>query len=357
MISFKELREKLTPEDIKRILRERYNEEPYYDKEEQNYIIYRTCCHNGDSHKLYYYKNTHLFKCYTHCGLFDIFELIIKMEALNGFEIGPMEAVSIAGFKITNEERETLQNDSIVSDLNRLQDIHNYNARIEEEVKLDVLDIDFLDERYTFDTLALQTWVQEGISLWTMAEYHVTYDSVENCIVIPHLDDKGQMVGVRGRFFNEGHAKYMPLMYNGKILKHPLSQTLYGYYQNQDAMKMTKSAIIFESEKSVLKMATLYGDRNISVATCGQTISHKHIQLLLKLGVTKVVLAYDADYLPGSEEMNEVFRHYKYKAEPLKTYFDVSIIIDTKGRLGYKDSPIDQGLAVFTELMKERINI
>ena len=89
MISFKELREKLTPEDIKRILRERYNEEPYYDKEEQNYIIYRTCCHNGDSHKLYYYKNTHLFKCYTHCGLFDIFELIIKMKemGLDGLEV------------------------------------------------------------------------------------------------------------------------------------------------------------------------------------------------------------------------------------------------------------------------------
>lgn len=358
MISFKELRERLTPEDIKNILSTQYNEEPYYDKEDSNYIIYRTCCHDGDSHKLYYYKNTHLFKCYTHCGLFDIFELIIKLEALQGRTIGKIDAVARAGFKISEAEQKELESDSIVRDLNRLFEINAFNQEEQTEINLDPIDISFLDERYTFDTNALQTWVQEGISLLSMIEYRITYDTLENCIIIPQFDENGIVVGVRGRFFNEdSNAKYKPVIYNGKVLRHPLSQTLYGFYQNKEAMKMTKSAIIFESEKSVLKLATLYGDRNISVATCGQTISRKHIDLLLSIGVTKVVLAYDADYLPGSEEMNEVFKTYKYKAEPLKTYFDVSIIIDTKGRLKYKDSPIDQGLAVFTELMRERINI
>ena len=46
-----------------------------------NYIISRTVCHNGDSHKLYYYENTQLFKCYSgECGTFDVFELIQKVE-------------------------------------------------------------------------------------------------------------------------------------------------------------------------------------------------------------------------------------------------------------------------------------
>jgi len=26
-----------------------------------------TMCHGGDSHKLIYYKDTHMFMCYTHC--------------------------------------------------------------------------------------------------------------------------------------------------------------------------------------------------------------------------------------------------------------------------------------------------
>ena len=39
----------------------------------------RTICHGGDSHKLYYYSNTHLFHCYTGCGdaSFDIYELLL----------------------------------------------------------------------------------------------------------------------------------------------------------------------------------------------------------------------------------------------------------------------------------------
>ena len=38
-------------------------------------IVSRTICHGGQSHKLYYYSNTSLFKCYTDCGgeAFDIF--------------------------------------------------------------------------------------------------------------------------------------------------------------------------------------------------------------------------------------------------------------------------------------------
>ena len=40
-------------------------------------IISRTICHGGYSHKLYYYENTKLFKCYTDClDSFDIYELI-----------------------------------------------------------------------------------------------------------------------------------------------------------------------------------------------------------------------------------------------------------------------------------------
>ena len=48
-----------------------------------DYIISRTICHNpaGEgSHKLYYYDNTKLFKCFTDCGeTFDVFELIQKI--------------------------------------------------------------------------------------------------------------------------------------------------------------------------------------------------------------------------------------------------------------------------------------
>lgn len=42
----------------------------------------KTICHCGDSHKLYYYNNTRLFRCYTDCpeDSFDIFELVKKVK-------------------------------------------------------------------------------------------------------------------------------------------------------------------------------------------------------------------------------------------------------------------------------------
>ena len=42
-----------------------YNLLDYLNGEPQmfsNYIVARTICHDGDSHKLYYYENTQLFR-------------------------------------------------------------------------------------------------------------------------------------------------------------------------------------------------------------------------------------------------------------------------------------------------------
>ena len=41
-------------------------------------IISKTICHNGDSHKLYYYDNSKRFTCYTgNCGTgFSIYDLV-----------------------------------------------------------------------------------------------------------------------------------------------------------------------------------------------------------------------------------------------------------------------------------------
>ena len=72
-----DVKEQLELEDI-------YNLFEYFEAEPQlynTYIIAKTICHDGNTHKLYYYENTGLCKCYSgHCGTFDIFELIQKIE-------------------------------------------------------------------------------------------------------------------------------------------------------------------------------------------------------------------------------------------------------------------------------------
>ena len=55
---------------------------------QNNVIISRTICHGGDSHKLFYYDNTKLFKCYTECSeTFDVFQLVMKVQKVNNKEI------------------------------------------------------------------------------------------------------------------------------------------------------------------------------------------------------------------------------------------------------------------------------
>ena len=357
MLTFKELRERLEPADIKKILRQ-YGIEPHY--ENKNYIIYETCCHNpiGEgSHKLYYYTNTHMFKCYTECdSMFDIFELVTKIESLRGRKIGKAEAIKITGFELSLKEMNEIANDSIANDLTRLIYINNAGG-VAEEKELLPLKTDFLDERYTFDPVALKSWIDEGISINSMFFYRITYDPIDNCIIIPQYDESGSVVGVRGRFLGEDvEDKYKPIMYNGVLLNCPTNSILYGYSQNKRALNMTKTCIIFEGEKSTLMMDTIYGRNNISVSVFGQKISKKQIKLLVDAGVSNVVIAFDADYKTPLEAQQK-FEEYKKIAKPLTTYFNVSIIIDFKGRLDYKDSPIDKGEKIFNELMKERIYI
>lgn len=357
MANFKDLRDSLTPENIIDILRS-YDVEAVYVRD--SYIIFPTCCHNliGGSPKLYYYCNTHLFHCFTECNAsFDIFDLIIQMEKLRGREIGKIEAIKKTGLEVPEYEFDSLAEESLLGDLSHLAEINQTSIYDTDNSQLEVLDIGFLDTRFSFDVAALKVWVKENISLNTMLKYRITYDPIENCIIIPQFDDKGRVVGVRGRFLGEeAKDKYRPIMFNGKLLAHPLSKTLYGFYQNQSAIAQTKTAIIFESEKSVLKMDTVYDRNNISVATCGQNITREQIQLLINSGVSNVVLAFDADYR-NYKEFSEVYDKYKRICGPLSTYFNVTMVMDDNmdnRLLGYKDSPIDQGPDIFNQLMRNR---
>ena len=76
MIDYKEIIENLEDEKVKRLL-----EELSADViEKDDYFMISTICHNENieeaSHKLYYYKNSHMFYCYTECGAMSIFKLL-----------------------------------------------------------------------------------------------------------------------------------------------------------------------------------------------------------------------------------------------------------------------------------------
>lgn len=323
--------------------------------EAENYIIFPTCCHNvyGGSAKLYYYKNSTLFRCYTECNSsFDIFELLIKMEKLRGREITLFQALQIAG--VNPNELQTFDSDDEFQ--RTLEYMYQFSNAVYKTENLKPIEEIVLNAS-VFNTDVLSLWEQEGISLSTMKKYKIGYDPIDNCITIPIFDDKGKLVSVRGRFLSEEETvKYKPIVYCNKVLSAPSSQILYGLWQNKDAIKKSKTAVIFESEKSVLMMDTYYKSKNNAVATLGKNISNQHILMLKQLGVENVILAYDADYIT-EEETKKKFKEYRKIGKVLAPFFNTDIIIDWYHKLPYKASPIDCGKEIFEFLLEKRYNV
>ena len=353
--SIKEYRDKVQTEEVKKILND-YGVEPV--SENASMIIYPTVCHNLDhnhaSHKLYYYKKDNIFKCYTECDeVFDIFQLIIKMDNLRGNKTSLRQALAKAGLDAT----QPINENEYYSVRSQLSYLHSMN----EKEELDIAEMTSYSksilDKYVFDLEYLRPWIQEGINPNTLTKYGIKFDVIDSAIVIPYFDLEKNLVGVRGRFLSDAaKAKYMPMKHNGSYLSHPTSQILYGLDINKKAISETGTVILFEGEKSVLKMDTIYGSDNISVAVSGKNISKTHIQMLIEFGVKEVIIAFDREY-ESLNEMTKKIEEYKRITKQMKHFFNISIIIDKDFLLPYKESPVDRGKDIFEKLLAERIFI
>ena len=342
------LREKLTPERISYILA---NEGVDCVRMTEGYSVYPTACHNaiGGSEKLYYYHDSHMFKCFTECDeCFDIYELLVKIYGLRGEEITFADAVRIAGQSLSDiEVKEGDDGYDYLYKLMNMKEREFVNNTLNEEIL----------KRYVFSADGVKSWLAEGISLETLRKYNIRYDLLEDVIVIPNYDIDGKLIGIRGRFMREdAYAKYKPLQYNGALLTFKSEANLFGISQNAAAIRKAKKVVIFEGEKSVLKADTIYGDDSICLACYGKNITNTHIKLLLSLGVEEVVVAFDADYKTRNE-LFEKQKEYEKRAKILSNYFSTSIILDCWFVLGEKASPIDAGKEEFEKLLKSRYYI
>lgn len=355
-MNFRELREELTDEQIKEILGQ-FNVSPVL--EDESSITFPTCCHNleGGSPKLVYYKNTKLFHCYTECAAsFDIFTLLQKMYALRGEEISLKQAVGVCGLDTTGIKPED-RGYNCMEDIRYMQEINNYYIPDISPTSMKTYDKSVLN-KFTYDYMGLWHWMQEGMSLSALQRFHIMWDAKKQALIIPNFDYYGQLIGIRGRFFNEEDVlkgKYRPIYDSGILYNHPTGQTFYGIYENHKNIERKKTVVIFEGEKSVILFETIYGEKeNIALATLGQNITKNHIQYLLKMKVTHVILAYDVDY-EDYDQLRDVEKKYREKAQLLSPYFNVSYLIDEDFLLPYKSSPIEGGKEIFETLLANRV--
>lgn len=266
-----ELANSLSPENIIEIV---YKLGATEHIEKNDYIIFRTICHHKDeedgNHKLYYYKNSHLFVCYSNCGTFNIYELFKKRYELLEIEY-TFKDILKSIFQYTNTKI-----DNEISFKHEYECIFTKYDKNITEVNFNKINPSILN---IFNFFATPEWLSDGISEESMRLYGIKYSIEQNKIIIPHYDYEGNLIGIRGRALNEKDieiGKYMPVEIGGKIYSHPLGYNLYGLNFVRGNIKRKKLAIIGESEKFCLQYDTMFGhNNNIAVAVCGSTV-HKY---------------------------------------------------------------------------------
>ena len=366
MLSFDktEIKDSLELENIFELLQEWGGDPEYTDFG----ILSATICHNmpGEgSKKLYYYSNSNLFRCYTGCDTyFDIFEMVVKVMAIQknvDFDLNDAMRWIATRFGISGTMVEAPDND-------RLEDwdkLANY-SRI-QDIELKTMGKIFLKtyneiilSRFNY-TAKILPWLKEGITKEAMEDAMIGFYPGGDQITIPHFDEDGRFIGLRGRTLCKDEAKiygkYRPLKINKQLYNHPLGMNLYNLNNSKNNIARMGKAIVFEGEKSCLLYKSYFGVENdISVACCGSSLSAYQVQLLIEAGAKEIVIAFDRQF---KEIGDKEFQHLKTNLIRLrnkyKNYINISFIFDKKMITGYKDSPIDCGRDKFLQLFKERI--
>lgn len=334
-------------------------------------LVSRTICHNAPtedaSHKLYYYENTRLFKCYTGCADtngFDIFDLARKvMKIQSSVEWTLYDAqIYIINYFSLDVERDFSENTEKISDFSIFNKYQKNNKLSVQQKKseLKIFDDKILQH---LPTKKIIPWIKEGITEEVMNFCNIKFDPYNYSIIIPHYNINNQLVGIRQRTLikdNEDKGKYLPAVLNGKMYNHPLGFNLYNINHSAENIKATKIAIIGEGEKFCLGYASYFGiDNDITVACCGSNLTQFQFQLLLSLGVEEIVIAFDKQYQEiGDKEWKKWTKKLTAIHQKYGQYLMISYLFDRDNKyLKYKESPIDGGKDVFLEMYSQRITL
>lgn len=325
--------------------------------ENDEYLICNTFCHCGTSHKLYYYKSTKTFYCYTECGSLDIIEIVKRLKDYN-----LPDAISWIVNKCNINQKGNFGGSLVtISDWSFIKEYDKSKLKQRNEVK----DFLYYDNKILniFQDIYYQGWIDEGISIKSMKRYNIKYSSFLRRIIIPHYDVTNRLIGIRGRAITEDdefeYGKYTPIKVGNMLYKHSLSYNLYGINQNLNTIKNRHKVMLVEAEKSVLQADTMFGNDNFTLAICGSTFHSYQRDMLIMLGVKEVIIALDKQYQDiDSQEAIDWQNHItKQFIKPLSPYFAVYVLWDTENLLNYKQSPTDRGKETLLTLMKNKIYV
>lgn len=363
MITAEDLLEEVSLDDITKIMLEMGSKLP--KKDSAGNLYFTTVCHGTDKYKLHCFADSKFFMCYTECGSMSLFNVLMNINGWSFWEAFTYVA-NFKGIKIHKRKIGLGKRTSQIKDELDFIKRHLYTP-IKTKIQLPSYNKHILS---IFDDYYPSSWMQEGISEEVLKHFNVKFYFNQMKAVIPHYDVNGRLIGIKSRNFLKHEVdagkKYIPITIQGLTYKYPVGFSLYGLYQNQKAIRYSKTAILFEAEKSVYQFGSFYGQKyNNAVASQGMNVSLYQRDLLLDQGIENMMIAYDKQYQIEyiDEKYKNTIEHREYIAYLKKllkvaslfiNYCNVYIIMCWDSSLEYKDSPTDKGKEVFEELYKER---
>lgn len=212
---------------------------------------------------------------------------------------------------------------------------------------------DILDN---YDQIFPLQWINEGIDWETLAEFDIRLDPDTNRAVIPIHNKRGHLIGTKGRLLFL--SKEDELAEKEKMSPRPkylyldrcnTSLELFNLFRAKEYIAKENYVFVFEGEKSVMKMWQA-GYKN-TVAIASSDFSEEQYRLIHECGADiEIILCYDSD--KTVEDISKVLKRLNLETLPSH---DIYMILDRKGLLPPKSSPIDAGIEVFEELLNNHV--
>ena len=323
---------------------------------------YKTFCHNHELHSAHYnlsFKpSTRGFYCNSECNCsYNLLTLLEKHFDTIGQPKTRFQCVKYICDTLSIPFDFSDSKPIKQVEYNWRKGIGKYVGRGQEQVQeLKIYDDSILNH---FPKLYHQDWIDYGISEQTLEKYNIRYYPYRQQIVIPAYTQDNQLCGIRIRnTIEDVSPKYCPLStLNNSQYNFPTGQVFYGENHNIDEIKRTKKVILCEAEKTVLKMDTWFGKRNISLGLYGSNLTKHKLLKLISYEVSTVYIAIDSDFNEIGDDDFKKFEEKVFKmADMLRPYIPNIYVV--YNNLGYKDaykySLTDFTREQFNELWKSK---
>lgn len=287
---------------------------------------YNTICHNinGGGYNLAFNKETRSFCCFSECSCsYSLLSLIKKRRELLGEPCSTYQSLKWLcdelGVEFNFKEEVKQVNTNIYKWQNSLL---KYTKNKNKNIELRVYNKKILNY---FPKIYHTDWIDYGISEEVLDKYNIGWYNYKQQITIPCYRQNGDLIGIRVRNMNpEIDIKYIPLqLLDGTEFNFPTNEVFYGENFNWTNVQRTKSVILVESEKTVMKYESWYGAKNnICLGLYGSVLSNAKLKKLLSWNCETFYICLDSDFesIEYSNNDEKITSYEKFEKKVMNIY-------------------------------------